>query len=369
MFLNEKLDLANGRPTGFDYMRLLLAFSVLWMHTARVTYGDDLFLWESPLRPLLKSVLPMFFVLSGFLVAGSLERSKTLISFLGNRFIRIYPALTVEVLLSAFILGAIYTEYDLGDYFSDKEFFAYLVNVTGHIHYTLPGVFLSNPDAGMVNAQLWTVPFELQCYFVIALLFLVGVTKRRVFAPIATILFAVVFGVARYWKHEGDWAAMPAATSGNLLICAFLLGVSFYLYKDRVLWDGRIFAASIALILLSYWFTSFGDFVAIPAMGYVTVFLGLTSPRKLSILRGADYSYGVFLYGYPIQQAFAALAPWTHNWFLNGIVSSVVVIFFAAFSWTLIEKPALKLRKQITWLENLRLQRGAKQQLAGLVSK
>lgn len=104
-------------------------------------------------------------------------------------------------------------------------------------------------------------------------------------------------------------------------------------------------------------------------MGYVTVFLGLTSPRKLGVLRGADYSYGVFLYGYPIQQAFVALGPWAHNWWLNGIVCSIVAACFAAFSWRFIEKPALKLRKQVTWLENLSLQRGVKRQLAGAVSK
>jgi peptidoglycan/LPS O-acetylase OafA/YrhL len=162
---------------------------------------------------------------------------------------------------------------------------------------------------------------------------------------------------------------MPTTASGNLLICAFLVGVTFYLYKDKVLWDARIFLASVAMIFWAYWFTAFGDFIAIPAMGYVTVFLGLTSPRKLGVLRGADYSYGVFLYGYPIQQAFVALGPWAHNWLLNGIVCSIVATCFAALSWRFIEKPALKLRKQVTWLENLSLQRGAKRQLAAAVAK
>ncbi|MBX5241429.1 acyltransferase [Rhizobium sp. NLR22b] len=369
MVLGEKLDLAKGRPTGFDYMRLLLAFSVLWIHTARVTYGDDLFLWETSLRPFIKSVLPMFFALSGFLVAGSLGRSKTLISFLGNRFIRIYPALAVEVFLAAFILGAIYTEYDLSNYFTDPQFFTYLLNATGHIHFNLPGVFLSNPDAAMVNGQLWTVPFELECYVAIAALFLLGVVRRRVLALIATTALIVGFGLARYWKHESNWASMPTTASGNLLIGAFLVGVTIYLYRDKILWDVRIFIAAVAVILWAYWFSSFGDFVAIPAIGYVTVFLGLTSPRKLGVLQGADYSYGVFLYGYPIQQAFVALGPWAHNWWLNGIVCSIIVTCFAAFSWRFIERPALELRKQVTWLENLYLQRGTRRELAGAVLK
>jgi peptidoglycan/LPS O-acetylase OafA/YrhL len=221
----------------------------------------------------------------------------------------------------------------------------------------------------MVNGQLWTVPFELECYMVIAALFVLGVVRRRVIALIATPALIIGFAIARYWKHESDWGVMPTTASGNLLICAFLAGVTFYLYRDKILWDVRIFLVSVAVIVGAYWFTSFGDFIAIPAMGYVTVFLGLTSPPKLSILRGADYSYGVFLYGYPIQQAFVALGPWAHNWWLNGIVCSIVATSFAAFSWRFIEKPALKLRKQVTWLENLSLQRGAKRELAGAVSK
>ena len=59
----------------------------------------------------------MFFCLSGFLVAGSLERCRTPISFAGLRIFRIFPALVVEVLLSALILGPLLTHYSLKMYF------------------------------------------------------------------------------------------------------------------------------------------------------------------------------------------------------------------------------------------------------------
>ena len=64
-------------------------------------------------------IVPMFFALSGFLVAGSFERSKTLITFLGLRVFRIVPALSVEVFLSAIILGSFFTTNDLRNYLSD----------------------------------------------------------------------------------------------------------------------------------------------------------------------------------------------------------------------------------------------------------
>lgn len=90
----------------------------------------------------------MFFALSGFLVAGSLERCKTLLTILGLRVIRIYLVLAVEVVLSAFLIGASVTTYPLRDYFTDPLLFHYLRNSFGDIHFFLPGVFQHQPMAG-----------------------------------------------------------------------------------------------------------------------------------------------------------------------------------------------------------------------------
>ncbi len=74
----------------------------------------------------------------GFWLPEAWSAQGRWLSFLGNRFIRIYPALAVEVFLSAFLLGAVFTSLDLSLYFADPEFLRYLVNVTGHIHFSLP---------------------------------------------------------------------------------------------------------------------------------------------------------------------------------------------------------------------------------------
>jgi peptidoglycan/LPS O-acetylase OafA/YrhL len=76
----ERLKDTYGRPSGFDYLRIILAILVIAMHAGLTTGGDipEHALWTSPLRPLVKAILPMFFGLSGFLVAGSLERCRTL---------------------------------------------------------------------------------------------------------------------------------------------------------------------------------------------------------------------------------------------------------------------------------------------------
>ena len=156
--LDDRLKATRGRPSGFDYMRVVLALGVICWHSRLTSYGEGpdarhIWLVDIALFPLAIFILPMFFSLSGFLVAGSLERSRTLLTFLGLRVFRIVPALAVEVLLSALILGPLLTTMPLQSYFSDREFQSYFLNIFGDIHYSLPGVFQSNPFA-LVNGQL-----------------------------------------------------------------------------------------------------------------------------------------------------------------------------------------------------------------------
>jgi peptidoglycan/LPS O-acetylase OafA/YrhL len=350
--LGARLAETKGRPSGFDYLRIGLAIAVIAMHGAITTGGEaaDFAAWVTPLRPLLRSILPMFFALSGFLVAGSLERCRTLVSFLGLRVIRIYPALAVEVLLSAFIIGLSITTVPVGTYLTSPDFFRYLLNITGDIHYLLPGVFTNNPYPNTVNAQLWTVPFELGCYITISGLALLGVVKRPYLAPAAAIAISGLHLGYRLYEHHGASLYMLGGIPGTLLIVSFLVGISLYLYRERVSWDGRLFgAAAVAAAVLLV--VPGGEYPAVPLLGYVTVWLGLTDYRRLAIIRGADLSYGVYLYGFVIQQLFAFLFPQFRYWWASILVCVPCALLFAAGSWNLIEKPALKLRGPLMKLE------------------
>jgi len=350
--LGVRLAETKGRPSGFDYLRISLAIAVVAMHGTITTGGEaaDFAAWVTPLRPLLRAILPMFFALSGFLVAGSLERCRTLVSFLGLRIIRIYPALAVEVLLSAFIIGLSITTVPVRTYLTSPEFYRYLLNITGDIHYLLPGVFTNNPFPNTVNAQLWTVPYELGCYVTIAGLALIGVVKRPYLAPAAAIGISVLHLGYRLIEHHGGSLYMLGGIPGTLLIVSFLVGISLYLYRERVSWDGRLFGvAAIASAVLLV--VTGGEYPAVLLLGYVTVWLGLTDYRRLAIIRGADLSYGVYLYGFVIQQLFAFLFPQFRYWWASILVCVPCALLFAAGSWNLIEKPALKLRRPLMKLE------------------
>ncbi len=114
-------------------MRLVLAVLIVCWHSVVTSYGlaVQTVASSAPWRPLVAVLLPAFFTLSGFLVAGSLERSKTVGMFVALRALRIYPALAIESLIAALILGPLLTTAPLAAYFSDHDFHLYFLNILG----------------------------------------------------------------------------------------------------------------------------------------------------------------------------------------------------------------------------------------------
>jgi peptidoglycan/LPS O-acetylase OafA/YrhL len=337
-----------GRTSGFDYLRIGLAVSVIGVHCTSTSYGFEIdrVIWARPQVAFFHMILPMFFALSGFLVAGSLERCPTLVSFYGLRVLRIVPALFVEVVISALIFGPLLSSLDLATYFSAPEFRAYFLNIVGDIHYVLPGVFTHNPIPNTVNQQLWTVPFELECYLALGVLAVIGAVRRR------SLLLAVVIAGQTLWaweaiKRGGDYTA---GATGPVLVLCFLIGVLFFLYRDSLSLTLPLFLAALVLSVALILLPRGAYYVPLPAT-YVTVYLGLLDPPKARGLFSGDYSYGLYLYGFPIQQAFASIGPWAQHWYLNLAFTLALGFTVACLSWHYVEKPALRLRRFLPELE------------------
>lgn len=352
--IGERLEAVNFRPSGFDYMRIILCVMVVFWHSFDVTDGGTFMtaFIQTPGRGLHAVILPMFFALSGFLVAGSLLRCRSLISFLGLRGIRIFPALAVETISSAIVIGVIFTTLPLHEYFLHEEFRLYLLNALGIIHYSLPGVFADNPIQGLVNLQLWTVPFELECYVALSILAILGVVRRREWALVAALGIVALDLATRFYAHGFSLSEpLDNGVRGRELVSAFICGVTVFLYKDRIPYNATLgWVATIVgyglLITPNY-----GDALAVIPIAYVTAWLGLMNPVKIFVLKGADYSYGIYLYGFAIQQAVQSTLPQL-NWIGNLTISLLVVSVISALSWIYIEKPAIALRPALMRFED-----------------
>lgn len=336
---------ANERPFGFDAIRLVLPVVIILWHTIVTCYGRgaETWFWCGPLRPILYFILPSFFALSGFLVAGSLERNDKL-SFFSLRALRIAPALTAEVIISALLLGPILTELPLSSYFTDEKFFAYFYNTIGYIHFTLPGVFTNLPLKDFVNAQLWTVPYELECYLLIGGLAILGLTRQ---ANLLLASFVVLtIGILTIEYHQHSLPIMDQIPPGRMLVLCFLAGVYLFNNKKRVQNSGLLAILSILTYSLFIWHPV-GIYLAALPIAYLTVWIGLKQSNANIIRQLSNYSYGLYLYGFPIQQATNQVLVDHREWYINFVISLPISFCFAFLSWHYLEKPIISYKRDI----------------------
>lgn len=341
--LAARMAAAGDHPSGFDYVRLVLATGVLVWHTVVLSYGLTFQneVWAGPWRGLPDLILPMFFSLSGFLVAGSLERSGSLLAYLILRGLRILPAMGVELTVTAFVMGPLVSLYPLSDYLADPRLVDYFLSIFGEVKTDLPGVFVTNPLPSVVNGQLWTIPYEIKCYLVLALLALLGLYRRSGLLLCCALALQLAFAARAWFGPPPVWAGVPA----NVLSLCFLFGAVLYRHRDDV--PGRTgLAAGCLLLTAGLLYLPQGPyFIALP-VAYFTVFLCLQNPPRNFLIRHGDYSYGIYLYAFPVQQLVAML-PGFDEWHHNLLLALPLTAALAVMSWHGLERRALALRRHI----------------------
>jgi peptidoglycan/LPS O-acetylase OafA/YrhL len=366
------LDENGGAGKGFDALRLALAILILLTHcswivgTSGVTtsilnsifhfspetaykLGQATTTMNDPTvhqltglgRPLTMSYLPMFFALSGFLVTGSALRTRRLLPFLGLRVLRLLPALFVEVTLSAIILGAIFTQLPISQYYTSEMFWSYFLNIVGNIHFHLPGVFMKNVT-DVVNSNLWTLPWELDCYVVMSFMIVTRIIYCR---KALTILFGAATICLIYVSVADGVQVVPAQVGGPTLVYYFVAGVLMFLWQDKIMFHEfifLIFAVSCYILMMSAKMV----FIYPLMLTYITVFIGLFPLPKFALIKSGDYSYGIYLYGFPVTQALVAGISNLHkNLLVAAPLAIVATGAFAALSWHGVEKHCLKLKR------------------------
>lgn len=339
--IRGKMDSSPGFTAGFDYLRIVLSLGVVVWHSVSYAGNADLarYLWTGNFRFLGGVILPAFFALSGFLIAGSLFRTR-LPQFVALRVIRLVPALAVEVFLSAFVLGAVFTTLPLGQYFTHPEFGRYLLNVLGIVHFTLPGVFETNPGGPWVNDQLWTIPFELECYLAIVILSLSRILKVR------TLFLAIVIAASiglTIWCVATDAIPISGKVPGRVLVICFLAAVALYLYREVIPYSNGLGIASVIALCVFVNFPNLSYLAAFPA-AYAVIWLGMMSPPKIPF---GDLSYGVYLFHLPVEQTIMKLMPSIDVWWKLTLISLPPIILCAWLSWTLVEQPILSRKWKI----------------------
>jgi peptidoglycan/LPS O-acetylase OafA/YrhL len=334
------------RSNNFDFLRFALATLVIFSHSFALLHGSD------ATEPLMRAThqLPSgdlavdgFFVISGFLVTHSWMRSKTAAEYAGKRIRRIYPGFAVALLVSAFIVGPL-SSPDPGVPFRAHELAKLLramVTLRADIQqYAFP----DNPYPHSANGSLWTIFYEVACYVGVAGLGAIGLLKRR--RIVALMLLASIAGC--FALTAAGPAQRLSFTSTPLVIPVrlasfFLAGMTAYLYRDRIRFSTpAITAAGIGLLVGAV--LPHALVVGLPLCGAYLLFAFAFSKRirLQSWATRGDFSYGIYLYAFPIQQL---CIHYNRSWhpLVLFCVATPLAIVAGMLSWWCVEKRFLRM--------------------------
>jgi peptidoglycan/LPS O-acetylase OafA/YrhL len=332
--------LQNAHPrltrNNFDLLRLLFAAIVCVDHSYILSGFQSL----QPIATLFDSRMTVkaFFVVSGFLIFMSYERSTSLTSYASKRFRRIYPAYFTVVMLCAICLAAVSSK-SLGDYFS----WAWIKYVAANLAFlnfvqpSLPGVFGSNIEP-FVNGALWTIKIEVMFYLSVPF-FVFLIRKFRPFPILVgvyclSVAYSVLLSIAARRTGNAMYDLLDHQLPGQLSY--FMAGAFFYyflpLFERRT---GYFLAVAVSIFLINrgYPLPLFIPFALATLVLFFGLFLYVGNVGKYG-----DFSYGFYILHFPIIQFLL-----NTGWFRESPWSYFATVIFMATTgsmamWHLVEK-------------------------------
>jgi peptidoglycan/LPS O-acetylase OafA/YrhL len=332
-------DVAGGRENNFNLLRFIAASMVILYHS-RPGHADWIFRHTGGRESYGSVPVLLFFAISGFLVTQSFINSGSLKTFLAARALRIFPGLWAAIPFTI-IASSFASPVPWGKYLTHPQTLRYWWHnsLLWDLQFNLPGAFLHVPMARNVNGSLWTLPAELRMYWVCAALGVLGLYTSR--AALNSLLVAILLLVTSVKMEALPMVGMVNVAQWEL---AFLLGAAFWMNRNELRLNlpvALLLLASVGLVddpeAARLW--------VVPAIGYAAICLALHPAVFFRpFTRLGDYSYGLYIYAFPLQQQMFFYFP-KISWFARLAIAYPIILGVAIVSWHLIEKPALSLKK------------------------
>jgi peptidoglycan/LPS O-acetylase OafA/YrhL len=328
-------------------LRFLFAACVLVSHAVQLAGFADLYF----LRRVFSSEVAVqgFFILSGYLVLRSFERSTSVMDFYKRRALRIYPAYVVAVVL--FLGLAVLQQTLRGTEVAWEQIPRYLAMNLMLANFLQPGIdgVFQGSRIEEINGALWTIKVEAMFYLIVPALSWLGGKVGRYWVSIAL----AVVGVS--WAPLLEWFGRATGTGINPSFYHQLPGQLQFFAVGGILYasskgEGRYpelfkYAAILLVALLSTWAGGMKAGVQVAGLAAV-ILISSNAPQLRTPLTSLDPSYGLYLAHFPIIQLLicAGVVGAGAGAFIG--LTMLLAIGYGVLSWQLIEKPILKAYKE-----------------------
>lgn len=338
-----------GRNNNFNMIRFVAAIMVIYGHMSHIIGVPVLTVFNQDVSTI---AVKIFFIISGYLIASSYMRDSNILRYSIRRFFRIIPGLLILTLLTVFVFGPLLTTLSVKEYFSAPETFLYLRNAILYPQYNLPGVFTNNIYPNAVNGSLWSLPVEVAMYILMPILLFIF-KKLKIMKPgiIITVIAMILLDLVRmkYFPEARFIFYGSNVIDGLTLIPFFFIGCLFTFPEVKKLlnlqWAVALSAGGL-LISLNYIKAEALLFIILPYL----IFSFALEPRPIfgNFFTKHDYSFGLYLYGFLIQQILVLyLSKYNLSLNIYFVISVIVTFVFAFLSWHLVERPMQNLGKRL----------------------
>ncbi len=339
------------RANNFDFLRLLFAVLVIFSHSYSLVGGP---LVSEPALGITRGQATLgslsvagFFLISGFLIVASWQRSPRLGPFLRRRSIRIYPGFVASMVVMALVVAPLGADAGVATVTAGQ--LGKLVGQSALLHrYTSPGVFGGLPFPHDINGAVWTIPYEFGCYLLTAAAGVAGLLRPKVALTLLGLAVAAGVGMAATgWGPDVGRleAVLQVPAQWPPFLAYFWAGAAFYLWRRHVPHSLGL-AAGAAGLLAAGVFVPLAWRALLPTCGAYLLFWVAFHPRLPlhGFGRFGDFSYGTYLYAWSIQQLLVLwLGPRLSAPGLFALAAPASVAAGVA-SWYLVEKPFMALK-------------------------
>jgi peptidoglycan/LPS O-acetylase OafA/YrhL len=335
-----------SRQNNFNLLRLAFATLVMLSHAPELIDGNrsrEILTRTFHTLSFGEFAVDGFFLLSGYLIVQSWTNAPRLFDFMRSRVLRIFPAFIVATLVCAYVVGPLAADPSI--YFAHFWKTALVKGMLWLQPPVIPPVFAGTHYAA-VNGSMWTIWPEFKCYLGVLIAGVSGMARRRNAWFAATLTLLAVFTLHRFGilgsPGNEDILSDPLLRFASF----FMIGACFYLFREWVNFDRRLAVLASIALLLGMFSLRLSELALLTAGAYLLFYIAFKPIALIENFNALpDVSYGVYLYGWPVQKLLLWYFPMMSPWVLF-VLSCLAAVLCGVVSWYVVEKPFLRFKSR-----------------------